>query len=408
MSNKKRELTYVICLTSFITITFAFGRYIFAMITPEIVMSLNLDYEFIGRINAVHQGAYLLFSLLGGVLCSYVSVRFLITGSVLLCGISVLLLGFVNNPWVILVVVGLQGIFAALSWIPMVEFVSENIGEQNRGKSLGIIASGTSFGLIINGFLIPKILMNESWQSVWIIFGIISIVLGLIGTCWIYYLKRDNSGIILVGNKESLEIERSVVSTKVENLVGKKKSYFFLIILLIVSGLYLIPFQSYIVPLMKEDFGLSKEISGLAWSIFGFVGIFSGFIAGVLADRFSAKKAMVMTYGISVISIGAIVFFQNSVGVLFACFVFGLAYNGIFGLHPTYVSRVLPPEKTAKFFGLLNLSLGLGSMIGNYLGGYFQKITGNFGLTYQLMLVLGLVAVVLCLGIRDDRNKCTK
>ncbi|PKM59215.1 MAG: hypothetical protein CVU99_14520, partial [Firmicutes bacterium HGW-Firmicutes-4] len=69
MSNERKELIYVICLTGFITITFAFGRYIFSMITPDIVSSLNIDYEFIGLINACHQGAYLLFSLLGGILC---------------------------------------------------------------------------------------------------------------------------------------------------------------------------------------------------------------------------------------------------------------------------------------------------------------------------------------------------
>ena len=135
MTERRRELIYVCCLTGFITITFAFGRYIFSMITPDIVKELGIDYEFVGRINAFHQGAYLLFSLLGGLLCSVVSVRRLIGGSVVLCGLSVTLLAFVNNPWVLLCIVTLQGIFAATSWIPMVAFVAENIQEKNRGLS---------------------------------------------------------------------------------------------------------------------------------------------------------------------------------------------------------------------------------------------------------------------------------
>lgn len=158
MTERRRELIYVCCLTGFITITFAFGRYIFSMITPDIVRELGIDYEFVGRINAFHQGAYLLFSLLGGLLCSVVSVRHLIGGSVILCGVSVTMLAFVNNPWILLCIVTLQGIFAATSWMPMVAFVAENIQEKNRGKSLGIISSGTSFGLILNGMLIPWLL----------------------------------------------------------------------------------------------------------------------------------------------------------------------------------------------------------------------------------------------------------
>lgn len=88
-----------------------------------------------------------------------------------------------------------------------------------------------------------------------------------------------------------------------------------------------------------------------------------------------------------------------------ACAIFGLTYNGIFGLHPTYVSKILPPDKTARLFGLLNLSLGLGSMIGNYAGGAIKKATGSFTLAYQLMLVMAVLAVVICLMIKSDREK---
>ncbi|WP_438593495.1 MFS transporter [Eubacterium aggregans] len=186
------------------------------------------------------------------------------------------------------------------------------------------------------------------------------------------------------------------------------KYYIVLVALLVLSGLYLIPFQSYIVPLMQEDLGLSEQISGLAWSIFGFIGIFSGFIAGVLADRYSAKTAMIMTYGLSILSIAAVVFFHTGMAALVACAIFGLTYNGIFVLHHTYVSRVLPPKKTAKFFGLLNLSFWVGSMIGNYVGGYIQSQTGSFALSYQLMLVMAVLAVLICVFIKSDRQGVKK
>ncbi|MBC3887709.1 MFS transporter [Acetobacterium paludosum] len=404
MSNRTRELIYVICLTGFITITFAFGRYIFSMITPDIVSSLNIDYEFVGRINACHQAAYLLFSLLGGILCSYISVKFLISSSVILCGISVFVLAFVNNPWLLLVIVTLQGIIAATSWIPMVEFVAKNIQEDNRGKSLGIISSGTSFGLILNGFLIPYILTNDTWQTVWFVFGIISLFLGAVGVYWIYKLKSvPDLEIKKVNKKAECETENLVLGNDTS---GKYlKYYIILVALLILSGLYLIPFQSYIVPLMQADLGLNEQMSGLAWSIFGFVGIFSGFIAGVFADKYSAKRAMIIAYGISILSIASVVFIHNGAAALFACFIFGLTYNGIFGLHPTYVARVLPPEKTAKLFGLMNLSLGVGSMIGNYAGGYIKKMTGSFSLAFQLMLVMSILTVLICIFIKSDRNE---
>lgn len=402
MTERRRELIYVCCLTGFITITFAFGRYIFSMITPDIVRELGIDYEFVGRINAFHQGAYLLFSLLGGLLCSVVSVRHLIGGSVILCGVSVTMLAFVNNPWILLCIVTLQGIFAATSWIPMVAFVAENIQEKNRGKSLGIISSGTSFGLILNGMLIPWLLKYGTWHTVWLVFGIISLILGALGIYAITALGKSGPG----GREPTVPASEPVPAAQKGGRVGCIwRHYLLLVALLVISGLYLIPFQSYIVPLMQEDMGLSEQVSGLCWSLFGFIGIFSGFIAGVLADHTSAKTAMLITYSVSVLSIASVVFLGGAASALLACAIFGLTYNGIFGLHPTYVSRILPPDKTARLFGLLNLSLGLGSMIGNYAGGAIKKATGSFTLAYQFMLVMALLAVVICLMIKSDREK---
>ena len=178
-----------------------------------------------------------------------------------------------------------------------------------------------------------------------------------------------------------------------------------LILLLIFSGLYLVPFQSYVVPLMQEDFGLSESISGICWGILGVLGLGSGVLGGILADKFSAKKAMIITYSVSVLSVVLVISLRNAAGVLMACGVFGLIYNAIFGLHPTYVSKTLPPEKTAKLFGLLNLSLGIGSMAGNYFGGYIKESTGSFIILYQLMGVVSVLAVGVCFVIKKDKLK---
>ena len=113
--------------------------------------------------------------------------------------------------------------------------------------------------------------------------------------------------------------------------------------------------------------------------------------------------AMIIAYGISTASILVLVVFRSAPLVLLSCGIFGLAYNGIFGLHPTYVSRMLPPEKTAKLFCLLNLSLGFGSMVGNYTGGYIKAISGSFISAYVLMFILSIVALIICIFINDDR-----
>ncbi len=397
-----RQIVFVCCLTSFIMITFAFGRYIFAIITPEIVKDLNLNYEFVGRINALNQGFYLLFSFLGGILSAVIGARFLICLSVMLSAISIFGLCFVHNQWMLLTIVGILGIFAATSWIPMVELVVRSIAEENRGTSLGIISCGTCYGLVLNGLLIPYILATYNWQTVWLVFGVISFVLGIFGV----YVVYSSKNLACPSTDSEIKSETNTGDVTEDNPVGMNYFQYTLLILLVaVSGLSLIPFTTYIVPFMQGDLGLNQNIAGICWSLLGILGVVSGFMTGILADKLSAKKAMIITYGILAIAILVLIAGRNAASVILSCGLFGLAFFGLFGLHPTYIGRVVPPEKTAKLFGVLSLWIGFGGMIGNYASGYIKSISGSFINAYLLMAILTLLALIICCSIRDDRNR---
>ncbi|MHB8072318.1 MFS transporter [Desulfosporosinus fructosivorans] len=75
----------------------------------------------------------------------------------------------------------------------------KSIKEEHRGKVLGIISSGTAYGLILNGALIPYILTHYNWQTVWLVFGMLSLIIGLFGI-YVTYTTLDAS---LTQNNES-------------------------------------------------------------------------------------------------------------------------------------------------------------------------------------------------------------
>ena len=247
----------------------------------------------------------------------------------------------------------------------------------------------------MNGSLIPYILTHYNWQTVWLVFGMLSFIIGLFGI-YVTYSTPDAS---LAQNNNFGKPKSREKSTD----AFSRDSYVPLILLAIVSGLYLIPFQTYIVPFMVEDLGLGHEIAGISWGLFGILGVISGLVVGLLADKLSAKKALIITYGISAVAILILILFHTTAFVLLSCGIFGLAFNGIFGLHATYVSRILPPEKTARLFGFLNLAIGFGSMIGNYVSGYIKNVSGSFTNAYLFMAILSMISLIICFIINDDR-----
>lgn len=390
-----RLVAYVCALAGFITVTFAFGRYIFSQITPQLVEALHLDYEFVGRINFLNQGCYLLFSVVGGLLSARLGPRILISTAALASGMSVLALAWVTDKWALLALVSLQGVFGAVVWVPMVELVSRGIPERKRGLALGAISSGTSYGVILNGLMVPRIMAAYDWTMVWRVFGVLSLVLGAVGAYIMYTFPepaRPAPGMPVAAPR------RMGVGGALSSETG------LLIILLALTGLYLVPFQFYLTPLVETDLGGSQAVSGRCWTILGFVGLVSGLGGGWLADRLSAKKAMLIAYALSVVSLLVLVALKGTFFIYLSCFLFGLVYNAIFGFHPTYVSRVRPPEQTARLFGVLNLAAGFGSMIGGYLIGYLGKHGGGFLPAYWTMGGLAVAAVLICWRLKDDRQ----
>ncbi|MGL4209537.1 MAG: MFS transporter [Candidatus Adiutrix sp.] len=362
-------------------------------------MSLGLDYEFVGRINFFNQACYLFFSVVGGLLSTKLGPRPLIASAALLCGLSTFMLSMVLNKWILLVIISFQGAFTAISWIPMVELVSQTIHEKNRGLALGIISSGTSYGVILSGLLIPKILLAHHWAVVWQVFGIISLILGILSTYIIYSFQ-----FVDLKSTDKKESQFTLAAAEGRLAEGSQLGHFSLLIaLLLVSGFYLIPFQLYLTPFIESDFGGSSYIAGYCWTILGGVGLVSGFLGGLAADKFSTKKAMIVGYIFSAIAIVLFVTADKVWVIFLACVVFALIYNAIFGFHPTYVSKLLPPQKTAKLFGVMNLALGFGSMAGSYVAGYIKNQSGTFVDAYWLMLVMAIIAIVICLNLKSDR-----
>ena len=87
------------------------------------------------------------------------------------------------------------------------------------------------------------------------VFGIISLILGVIGVYWICKLKSTPDLQIESANQKN-EYKTEKLDLGNDKSGNYLKHYILLVALLIVSGLYLIPFQSYIVPFDARRFGL--------------------------------------------------------------------------------------------------------------------------------------------------------
>lgn len=87
-------------------------------------------------------------------LAGFLTLRFgavnLILFSIIVCALALAGLVFVGSVLTLGALLLILGACASLIWVPMVEVSREVIPPRNRGKALGLMSSGTSYGVFVN------------------------------------------------------------------------------------------------------------------------------------------------------------------------------------------------------------------------------------------------------------------
>ncbi|MBW1681741.1 MAG: MFS transporter [Deltaproteobacteria bacterium] len=129
-------------------------------------------------------------------------------------------------------------------------------------------------------------------------------------------------------------------------------------------------------PFLKQDWGLSDTqcgllVSAVYWSILLF-----SFPVSVIVDRWSRKKAIGFMAVLWSLATFACVFTRNFKQLFTARGFIGLGEAGYAPGGTALISALFPPEKRAKFLGLWNASIPLGSALGIALGGMIAERYG--------------------------------
>ena len=398
MTNLKRDrcrLLFAIgILTSFIMVTYGFGRNILPMIILDMKRTFGFSYTAVGIVTASHQIAYLAFSYISGKLTLKFNSVGIVSAAVIISGICLILTGLVNSFFAIGILFAVAGACAAASWIPMIDVVSKYVPEKHLSKAMGFVSSGTSYGVFLTGFAVPHLKNNYGWEMIWIIFGSAAI---LIFIAWVFFYRKVPGRSL---HKDSAEI---VVSKSTVNRINLKVIR--IALLMFITGLAFIPFQTYLIPYMRDDLKLSLELGGRVWNIIGLLGMISGLFMGYIADRLTIRRALFISYVLILMSSAILFFYPGKNTVLFSGLLFGVAYFGNFGLIPAYIRKTISKERSASIFGIANLALGLGSAIGNYLSGICKTMTGSFAWIYMAICILCIALMMTTLSLEGDESK---
>jgi predicted MFS family arabinose efflux permease len=255
-----------IFLTSFVAATHAFGVYLFSALVPEVRSDLGIGQDTIGLASGAAQAGNMLFAVLAGFLVPRIAP---IRAIYLFLVVTVLCQGMlfaVSDVGLMMAILFVTGGTGAVVWVAIVVATQTLIPDSRRAVALGLMSSGTSFGLFLNGLIVPYILENWGWRAVWLVLGGVTVALVMVSLRFLHPILN------LSGQSESAE--------------NRPKSYWrsfrqpaavFSVLLLFGTALSLVPYQTYLTSLLRDNSSWTAVDASRAWGAIGTGGMSAAF-----------------------------------------------------------------------------------------------------------------------------------
>ncbi|MBT5918298.1 MAG: MFS transporter, partial [Alphaproteobacteria bacterium] len=159
------------------------ARFAFGMMLPGMAQDLGLDYSQQGLLGTGYFVGYLLTVATLPYLAPRLGARRIVSAGLLT--ITLALAGFsLSSDFVVLTILYLiAGIGSGGAFVPVMSLASHWFHPSHRGRAAGIFLAGAGLGIIVSGFVVPRLeplFGFTDWQVGWLIFSCLSLVLALL------------------------------------------------------------------------------------------------------------------------------------------------------------------------------------------------------------------------------------
>ena len=335
--------------------------------------------------------------------------RVILTGSVLILGLSTVSLAWATVPIAFYLAYGLgRVIFSSpLNIGPSV--VVSRWFVRRRGLATGFLFLSHSLGMITFPLIAGLVIKYRGWEDAWIVLGVLVWILALGPVSMLVRQTPEELGLLPDGdppNPQGSGAETSAVTEEQNWTLREAARTPTLWLLAMATGsLFLLQSGTNIHQgAYFLDQGLGVGVSAATLSLNAvFTGVGSIFW-GWLVDRVPVR----FTYaGVALMMAVALILFpmaDTTVEALIVASIFGAAVGGIL---------VVPVVAYANYFGRRSLSairgvtepfVSLGQAIGALFSGIIYDVTGSYKDAFLILAILGLATIAMLLATREPRR----
>ncbi len=379
--------------------THGFGYFLFPALLPAIRAEHSLTYSTTANIAAVAQVAYVVGSLFAGTFGPALGAGRLTLVSVGITALGLLALSAVSSGWWIGAFVALMSAAAAVNWASISALAGVYVESKRRGRVLTVAATGSAWGVCANGVLVSEGLPILKSGGVWLISGLITAVIVL--ATGLALFRRGALGDPKLTIVRTVETEDSVTN---RGVTLRQPAVFFVGSLSVLAGLSTIPYLTYLGAYLETEMGNPSTLVGSVWTILGITGALTGFVVGMIADRYGLTLALRVIF-LAFIASAVILAAAPEPPIIYGAGIgFGLMYFTLWGLISTYVNQFLPPGPAMRVIGFSLVCVGLAAALGNWMAGQWAEYGHSFADVYVVVACICGVMVVATFAMPTKRG----
>jgi OFA family oxalate/formate antiporter-like MFS transporter len=335
---------------------------------------------------------YSLFMFLTGKYLNKYSPRIIISIGALLVALGWILSSFAPNVYVLTITYGvIIGAGMGIAYGPPMTVVAKWFPEK-KGLAVGLILIGFGLSPLVTAPLVRILIENYGVMKTFMILGIsFGIIIPLLSYPFKYPSDSDTRNLKTTSStKNDINNITTAEMIKSENFKG----LYFNFIIGTMIGLMLIGMTSNVgVKFIK----LSPKTVALLISVFA---VFNGLgrpIFGLLTDKLSAKKTMLISYGLIITAAllmlmaheGSLLIFS----IAFSIFWFNL--GGWLAIAPTSTLSIYGTKHYSENYGVVFTAYGIGAIIGVLASGLLMDVFHNYHSIFYFVIGLCTIGIFL-------------
>ena len=313
----------------------------------------------------------------------------------ILAAVSTTTMGF-TLTWGLLIGIGLSG----TTYVVVLGVVGQVVPPERRGLAFGLVTAAGSFGMFAVVPVARGFIALSSWEGahLWLTALASIMFLAALG------LRRPQ--------QRATPVRRISAPTPaaddppfgpVARAASRHSGYWLLNAGFFVCGFH-IAFIATHLPAYLEDSGIDPLVGTMALALIGLANIAGSFAFGWLSDRYRKKIVLSWLYLWRAIAIAVFVLVPLSpASALLFSAVIGFLWLGTIPPTSGLVAQMFGTRYLSTLYGMVFLTHQIGSFLGAYLGGVSFNLLGSYDAVWWVSVLLGVLAAILHLPIRDGR-----